>query len=166
MTTINVDRVKIRKMIAQDPKPIAQAFAHMHKTQEQYDRYWQENVVGERITLIAELEGTIVGYTNIIWLPVYESFREQGIPEINDMNVVAPLRCNGIGTKLIAAAEAIARHSGKSVIGIGVGATPDYAIAQKLYPKLGYVEDGSGFHDDEWGGGWYLTKNLDANDTL
>ncbi|MEM7125545.1 MAG: GNAT family N-acetyltransferase [Chloroflexota bacterium] len=157
---LDIHQVTIRKMVAHDATPIAQAFAHMHKNQEQYERYWQENVVGERVTLIAELEGSIVGYTNIVWKSGYVSFCQQGIPEINDMNVIAPLRCNGIGTKMIECAEQIVRLSGKSVIGIGVGMTPGYEIAQRLYPKLGYVEDGSGFHNDEWGGGIYLTKSL------
>lgn len=61
---------------------------------------------------------------------------------------------------MIEVAEQIFRQSGKSVVGIGVGATPDYASAQRLYPKLGYVEDGSGLHEGEWGGGWYLTKTI------
>ena len=35
------------------------------------------------------------------------------------------------------------------VIGIGVGLTPDYAAAQHLYPKLGYVPDGLGTHQTQ-----------------
>jgi GNAT superfamily N-acetyltransferase len=157
---ININQVKVRKMMAQDIELIAQAFTHMNKTREQYERYWQENVTGQRVTLIAELEGCIVGYTNIIWQSGYESFRRQDIPEINDMNVVAPLRRNGIGTKMVEAAEHIVQQHGKTIIGIGVGGTPDYEIAQRLYPKLGYVYDGTGIHQDEWGGAMYLTKKL------
>ena len=159
---IDVSDVHVRRMKADDPPALAAAFAHMNKTQEQYARYWQENVDGKRVTLLAELEGQIVGYTNLIWEPVYESFRVQSIPEINDMNVVAPLRRNGIGTKMIEAAEGVARSEGKTTVGIGVGVTPDYAIARRLYPKLGYVYDGTGIHDDQWGGCIYSTKLLGA----
>lgn len=157
---IDITQVKTRRMGIQDIELIAQAFAHMNKTREQYEQYWQENAVGERVTLVAELEGRIVGYTNVIWEPDYELFRRQGIAEINDMNVVAPLRCNGIGTKMIEAAEQVVRQAGKTIIGIGVGVTLDYGIAQRLYPKLGYVSDGTGVHRDEWGGCMYSTKSL------
>ena len=112
------------------------------------------------VTLIATLEKSIVGYTNVLWSSEYESFRKQGIPEINDMNVIASLRGNGVGTKLVEAAEQIVRQNGKQIIGIGVGITPDYRVAQKLYPKLGYVSDGTGIHSDEWGGAMYSTKEL------
>lgn len=157
---IDSSQVIVRKMVAEDVAHLAHAFAHMHKTLAQYARYWQENGAGQRVTLVAEYEGHIVGYTNIIWSSEYESFRRQDIPEINDMNVVASLRSNGIGSQLVEAAEELVRQSGKPIIGIGVGVTPDYAIAQRLYPKLGYVADGTGIHADEWGGAIYSTKQL------
>jgi len=80
------------------------------------------------------------------------------------MNTVTSLRKNGIGTRMIAAAEDIVRRSGRRAIGIGVGITPDYAIAQRLYPKLGYVPDGTGVHEDAWGGCSYSTKTLTEED--
>lgn len=160
---INLEALKIRRMRADDPPAIAMAFARMNKTQAQYEQYWQENVDGGRVTLIALLDGNVVGYTNVIWEPDYEAFRQQGIPEINDMNTVAHLRRNGIGTRMIKAAEALVYRRGKRVIGIGVGVTPDYAIAQSLYPKLGYVADGTGVHPDAWGGCMYLTKALNED---
>jgi hypothetical protein len=61
---------------------------------------------------------------------------------------------------MVEAAEQIVQQHGKTIIGIGVGGTPDYEIAQRLYPKLGYVYDGTGIHQDEWGGAMYLTKKL------
>jgi len=156
----DISQLNIRHMRADDPCSIAAAFADMNKTQAQYERYWLQNLAGTRLTLLAELAGEVVGYTNLIWAPDYAAFRAQGIPEINDMNVVTPLRCRGIGTRMIAAAEAIARERGVEIIGIGVGITPDYAIAQRLYPKLGYIPDGTGVHDDPWGGEIFFTKRL------
>lgn len=157
---IDLQRLQIRRMHADDPPAIAQAFADMNKTQAQYERYWRENADGKRITLVAVLLGMVVGYTNVIWEPDYEPFRQQGIPEINDMNTVTRLRKNGIGTRMIRAAEDLIRETGRQVVGIGVGITPDYAIAQSLYPKLGYVSDGTGVHLDQWGGCMYSTKRL------
>lgn len=110
------------------------------------------------------LNGVVVGYANVIWEPDYEPFRRQGIPEIDDMNTVTSLRKNGIGTRMIAAAERVVREKGLPVIGIGVGVTPNYAIAQSLYPKLGYVPDGTGVHEDEWSGCRYSTKKLREED--
>jgi len=157
---IDIQTLQIRRMQADDPCGIAKAFVDMNKTRAQYERYWQENVKGKRVTLVALLHGSVVGYANVIWEPDYESFRQNDIPEINDMNTVTRLRKNGIGTQMILAAEELVRKAGKRTIGIGVGVTTDYAIAQSLYPKLGYVSDGTGMHPDEWGGCMYSTKTL------
>ena len=77
------------------------------------------------------------------------------------MNTVTALRRKGIGSRMIAAAEELVRSRGKRVIGIGVGVTPDYAIAQSLYPNRGYVPDGKGVHADERGACIYSTKELE-----
>ena len=158
---IDILAVRIRQMSGEDPARVAAAFADMNKTLAQYERYWQENLEGTRLTLLAELDGEVVGYTNLIWEPDYAPFRARGIPEIHDMNTVTSLRRNGIGTRMISAAEELVRARGIETIGIGVGATADYAIAQSLYPNLGYVPDGTGVHPDEWGGCAYLTKKLE-----
>ena len=76
------------------------------------------------------------------------------------MNVVTRLRRNGIGTKRVASAEELVRSKGKEVIGIGVGVTPDYEIAQRLYPNLGYISGGTGVHKDQWGECMYAAKKL------
>jgi GNAT superfamily N-acetyltransferase len=158
---IDLGALDIRRMREEDPLAIAEAFAHMNKTLEQFERYWRENVEGGRVTLVALLHGLVVSYANVIWETDYAPFREQGIPEIQDMNTVSGLRRNGIGTRMIGEAEEIVRKAGRRVVGIGVGVTPDYAIAQRLYPRLGYVPDGTGVHPDEWGGCMYSTKELD-----
>ena len=63
--------LQIRGMQGDDPPAIVAAFAEMNKTLEQYERYWQENIDGRRVTLVALLEGRLVGYTNLIWEPDY-----------------------------------------------------------------------------------------------
>ena len=157
---INLRSLQIRRMQADDPSALATVFADMNKSRVQFERYWQENIDGRRVTLVALLDGRVVGYTNVIWESDYESFRQQGIPEVNDMNTVTPLRGKGIGTRMLQAAEEPVRQKGMRFIGIGVGVTPDYAIAQKLYPNLGYVSDGTGVHPDKWGGSIYYVKDL------
>lgn len=153
---------EIRRMREADAPLLAAAFADMNKTRAQYEAYWRENLAGTRVTLVATLNDAVVGYVNVIWEPDYPPFRSQGIPEIVDMNTATAYRRQGIATRMIAAAEALVRSAGKRVIGIGVGVTPDYASAQRLYPRLGYVPDGTGIHDDEWGGCMYSTKALDG----
>jgi len=62
-----------------------------------------------------------------------------------DFNVLPQFRRQGIGTQLLDKAESeIAIVS--STAGIGVGMTPDYGAAQRLYAVRGYVPDGRGLH--------------------
>lgn len=147
-------------MVEYDIDPVTEAFAFMNKPREQYVGYWRENQTGERITLVALMDGRVVGYTNVLWQSGYPPFFSAGIPEINDMNVAGELRGRGIGRAMVAAAEAEARAAGKRIMGIGVGLTPDYSIAQHLYPLLGYQYDGRGVEMDPWGGAMFLTKRI------
>ncbi len=147
-------------MIRSDVEAVTETFASSNKMLEQYERYFEENQKGKRVTLVAVVGEMVVGYTNILWESDYESFRQNDIPEINDLNVIDEFQNRGIGTALILEAERIAAEVGKTIIGIGVGATPDYAAAQHLYPKLGYVPDGRGIRSTRYGDEFYLTKRL------
>ena len=100
---IDLSTFQIRQMRQDDAPALATAFADMNKTLAQYERYWQENVAGSRVTFVALLDGAVVGYTNVIWEPEYALFRQRGIPAINDMNTVTGLRRQGIGTRMILA---------------------------------------------------------------
>ncbi len=57
---IDLQRLNIRQMQEDDPPALALAFADMNKTQGQYERYWQENIEGRRVTIIAVLDGEVV----------------------------------------------------------------------------------------------------------
>lgn len=155
---------RIRRMTAEDVEAVADAFAHFGKTRAQYERYFAEQARGERVTLVAVAAGgRVVGYGNVLWRSAYPHFRREGVPEINDLNVVEGARRRGVATALIREAEAVVASRGLPVIGIGVGLTPDYAAAQSLYPKLGYVPDGRGVHSaPPWDDAVYLTKTLAA----
>jgi len=132
----------------------------MNKTREQYERYFAENQAGERVTLVAVTDESVVGYANVLWRSYYEPFRLVGIPEINDLNVVEEYRDNGIGRALIAECEGVVRETKNATIGIGVGLTRDYSAAQHLYPALGYVSDGRGVYTSPHGDEAYFLKEL------
>ena len=125
-------------MLPADVPALEEAFAV-----KRYAAYLDEHTRGERRVLVAELDGSIVGYLTIVWTSPYPPFAAAGIPEIKDLNVVPPCRRRGIATALLDAAEAeIATRAG--VAGIGVGMDPDYGPAQVLYVRRGYVPDGRG----------------------
>jgi GNAT superfamily N-acetyltransferase len=135
----------IRPLQASDPELIAAAFAAIGwaKPRAQYERYLAEQEAGERDVLVASVDEVFAGYVTINWHPEYPPFRAEGIPVIEDFNVLPAFRRRGIGTALLDAAEAKARAR-VATIGIGVGLDPDYGPAQRMYVRRGYVPDGRG----------------------
>ena len=159
----------IRPFVPADLDALAGTFAEppYRKERGQYERYLGEHQAGSRVTLLAHgSPGTVIGYVNVLWQSDYPQFAAVEIPEINDLNVVIPWRRRGVGTALIAAAEAAVRDAGRHRIGIGVGMTPDYDAARRLYPRLGYVPDGFGPRPTAYGDAEYLTKELGAASSL
>ena len=140
-------KLLIRLLESDDIPEIAKAFQQLgwDKPALQYERYLMEQVLEIRHVYIAFTEERFVGYLTICWTSSYEPFRREKIPEIVDFNVLPQFRRQGIGTQLMDKAESeIAKVS--SIAGIGVGMTPDYGAAQKLYVLRGYVPDGRGLH--------------------
>jgi GNAT superfamily N-acetyltransferase len=130
-----------------DVARISAAFRDLGKPRAQYERYFSEQQEGVRTTLVAIAGRDFAGYVTINWNPSYPPFRTDGIPEIQDFNVLPRLRRRGIGTRLIDEAERkVSERS--TVVGIGVGMTPDYGAAQRLYALRGYVPDGRGLTRD------------------
>lgn len=152
--------LSIVKMEAGHVDRIHAAFKSWNKTRAQYEAYFAENLAGQRITLVAELDGEVVGYGNLLRVSYYQPFELQGIPEINDLNVITLRQDQGIGRRLIERLESLARSQGHSQVGIGVGLGPGYERARRLYPNLGYVEDGRGAIQTVWGDEVHLTKRL------
>ncbi len=152
----------IRKMTERDVDEIARVFATRRKPRAQYRRYFSEQLMGDRLVLVAWCGRKVVGYVTVVWESTYEPFRRAGIPEIVDLNVITEYRRRGIGTALIHAAEDAARQRACVSIGISVVQSPEYAAAHRLYPKLGYVPDGRGvtWYDNEL----HLVKALAAGD--
>lgn len=141
----------IRKMTERDVDELARTFAVWHKPRAQYQRYFSEQLIGDRLVLVAWYGWKAVGYVTVVWESTYEPFRRAGIPEIVDLNVITEYQRRGIGTALIRAAEDAARQRAYAYIGISVVQSPEYVAANRLYPKLGYVPDGQGvtWYDNE-----------------
>lgn len=138
---------EIRMLEAEDIPQIAKAFEELgwHKPRALYERYLMEQSLKLRVCHVALVEGQFAGYLTICWKSTYEPFCEKNIPEIVDFILLPQFRRMGIGTKLMDLAESeIARVS--PVAGIGVGMTPDYGAAQRLYVLRGYIPDGCGLH--------------------
>src|SRR5688500_10207574 len=138
-------RPLIRLLESDDIPQIARAFQALgwDKPASQYERYLMEQVLEIRDVYVAFIAGGFVGYLTICWTSSYEPFRKAKIPEIVDFNVLPEFRRQGIGTQLMDKAESeIAEVS--RIAGIGVGMTPDYGAAQRLYVLRGYVPDGRG----------------------
>ena len=144
--------IVIRDMMEVDCPVISAAFAAQgwQKPAVLYLRYLDEQRAGQRSVLLAEWDGRFAGYLTILWQSSYPPFRDAGIPEIADFNVLRVYQRRGIGTALMDAAEA--RIAGVSeMAGIAVGLTADYGPAQALYVRRGYVPDGRGlFRAGEW----------------
>ena len=135
----------IRELTAADCRPIAEAFTAQgwNKPEAQYRRYLAESQSGQRAVLVAEADRQFAGYLTIVWASGYPPFREAGIPEIVDFNVLKKFQRRRIGSALMDEAERrIAAVS--PTAGIGVGLTADYGAAQILYVRRGYVPDGRG----------------------
>lgn len=144
---MQTDDLRIRPLEEKDISGMTAAFQELgwHKPASQYERYLLEQQVGLRDIYVAFVEETFRGYLTIYWISHYEPFRARNIPEVVDFNVLPQFRRMGIGTQLMDRAEReIAKVS--SIAGIGVGMTPDYGAAQRLYILRGYVPDGLGLH--------------------
>jgi GNAT superfamily N-acetyltransferase len=135
----------IRPLEGRDVPQISAAFRGLgwNKPRSQYERYLSEQQEGIRTVFVAFVGEALAGYVTIVWSPAYLPFRTDGIPEIQDFNVLPHFRRQGIGTRLVAQAEKkISERS--CVAGIGVGISPDYGAAQRLYVLRGYIPDGNG----------------------
>lgn len=102
----------------------------------------QEN--GTLDIFIISHEGADSGYGLLNWKPKYAYFKQLGIPEIQDLNILRAHRRCGLAGALIDHCEALARAKGCKKIGISFGLSREYGPAQRLYIKKGYVPDGNG----------------------
>jgi len=140
-----VSGASIREFLDSDLKTISSAMGAYgsDKPADLYRRYFEDQVAGRRNLFVAEWEEVFCGYVTVVWQSHYGPFRDQGIPEIADLNVVPPYRRRGIGSELLDTAEFEISYRSE-VAGIGVGLDAGYGVAQRLYVERGYVPDGLG----------------------
>ena len=94
-------------------------------------------------------DGCPAGYVYVYLRANDGPFKETGWPIIVDFNVLRKYQRNGIGSKLMDAAEQIAGRYADTVC-LGVGLCASYGAAQRMYVQRGYIPDGSGV--------WYQGK--------
>ena len=141
--------ISIDRFMADDIPIIVSAFNQIgwNKPATLFERYLKEQDARERIVWIAHVHDEFAGYVTLQWRSQYQSFKEQNIPEIIDLNVLPGFKKMGIGSLLLDTAEKEAATKSQ-IIGIGVGlyAGEDggYGAAQRLYIKRGYIPDGQG----------------------
>lgn len=113
-------------------------------TLEKWKGCFAEQQKGIRTVYLLEMEGELIGYGSLLYVPQYPLFKNSGIPEIHDVWVSEKWRNKGFGKKLILHFEAKAREKKYQQIGLAVGLYKDYGSAQRLYFLLGYQPDGQG----------------------
>ena len=110
---------------------------------EKYEMRLRHQAEGRSIALIAEYRGQVAGYLNVYPDSPWGAFGGQGLPELVDFGVLEKYRRQGIGTRLMDVAEAIAARYADRVY-LGVGLHSGYGSAQRMYVKRGYIPDGTG----------------------
>ncbi|MBS0287545.1 MAG: GNAT family N-acetyltransferase [Proteobacteria bacterium] len=137
--------IKIRLMAHEDVSEIVTAFKNIgwDKPATLFQSYLTDQKHKTRFVWCAYIKDTFAGYVTLNLHSLYLPFREQHIPEINDLNVLPQYRNKGIGTDLLEIAE-LQAASISNQVGIGVGLYADYGHAQRLYIKRGYIPDGKG----------------------
>ena len=113
-------------------------------TLEKWRRYYAEHQANNRIVCLLEASNQLIGYGSLLHFSQHPYFKDNKIPEINDIWIKEELRNRGFGKALITHLENRAHEEGDEKIGIGVGLYRDYGPAQKLYVEMGYVPDGKG----------------------
>jgi GNAT superfamily N-acetyltransferase len=98
---------------------------------------------GQLVLLVAADGDHYAGHVKVVWSPNYPYFRDNNIPEIQDLNVLPGFRRQHVATTLVDTAENLIRQRSK-IAGIGVGLYADYGPAQRMYIRRGYVPDGKG----------------------
>ncbi len=144
--------LKILQASEKDATLLQQKFPKRTRGEEPKDYFidcYHKQEKGEMVLLAAEIDGNYVGYVKVLWQSGYAFFKENNIPEINDLFVESEYRRQGIATRLVDEAENIICSRSK-IAGIAFGMYADYGPAQRMYVLRGYVPDGNGliYKDD------------------
>ena len=151
--------VTIRSLILSDIDQFVKSFQEQgwNKPRGLFEQYCAEQKSGRREVFVAEAKGEPVGYT--VLLPRAKSGPFAGkYPEIKDFNVLKKAQRQGIGSRILDAAENAAKKYADTIT-LAVGLYGGYGQAQKIYVKRGYIPDGSGV----WYGDQPLAPYADCN---
>ena len=120
--------ISIRSTAAEDLPKLEWfgAFAHFRDL---YQRTWRDHEAGRRLMLVADLNNFPIGQ---VWVDVTPS----EYAYLYALRVMEPLQGLGLGTRLIASAEALARSHYYRQIQLAVEKTN--TGARRLYERLGY----------------------------
>ena len=131
------NQIRIRDMLPGDARiitdgEIAQGW---DQTIDKYEMRLAHQAQGISVALVAEYNGEVAGYINVYPDPAHGAFAGSGHPEIVDFGVLEKFRRNGIGSKLMDAAEQAALQTNSRVcLGIAL-----HAGDQRMYVKRGYA---------------------------
>ncbi len=102
--------VAIRRMERSDIDDLVAAFAAdgWERSAPGFQAYLDEQDRRERITLIAVADGRPGGFGSLVFTPDYPGFREAGIPEVHDLNVLPSLWRQGVATRMMDELERLA----------------------------------------------------------
>jgi GNAT superfamily N-acetyltransferase len=141
----NGDAPTLRSLSAGDPEMISAAFAEIgwSKPVSYFEALRARESAGELELRLAFRAAEFAGYVAVVRRSDHLPFREQGTPEIRDLNVLPRFRGRGVGAHLMGWAERTCAAS-SGVAGLAVGLHPGYAAAHRLYARRGYIPDGTG----------------------
>ena len=99
--------LRINKFVLSDIVGIVNAFQEVNwrKPISIFETYLHEQQEGKRKVWVAYVGDYIASYVTLKWQSSYEFFVNANIPEIIDLNVLPMYRNQGIGSKLLEAAE-------------------------------------------------------------
>lgn len=137
--------LSLRRMIESDARALTEAERAQgwHADIGKYQNRLRDQAQGRCISLTAVWQGRPAGYVSVYTDVDTGPFAGRGWPQITDLGVLEKYRRRGIGTRLMEAAEAIARRYSDTVC-LAVGLHSGYGSAQRLYARRGYMPDGSG----------------------
>jgi GNAT superfamily N-acetyltransferase len=109
-------------------------------TREKADAFWRDAAAsaerGERVIIVAEVAGEIVGTAQVVWArPENQPHRA----DLSKMLVHRRARRHGVGAALLVGAEAAAREAGKTLLVLDTVTGSD---ASRLYTRNGWQRAG------------------------
>jgi ribosomal protein S18 acetylase RimI-like enzyme len=115
--------------------------------------YWPERFVDQAKKLLVVLiawEGDVpIGHLVLRWKPeMAETVRPPNRPHLSNIGVRPDRQSQGVGSRLMGEAEALAVSRGYRSLGLSVGV--DNPRAKRLYERLGYVDTSAGVFTSRW----------------